>query len=108
MDANGTTVGSTAVYTCLDGFELSGVARISCLQTGYWSDLPPQCVVLIDCGPLDAPTKGFVTSGETTIGSNATFSCEIGFELIGEATVLCLDTGSWSGSPTCEIKGLYR
>uniref|UniRef100_A0A3B1KFF3 E-selectin n=1 Tax=Astyanax mexicanus TaxID=7994 RepID=A0A3B1KFF3_ASTMX len=36
--------------------------------------------------------------------STCTFSCEEGFELVGESTLTCLKTGNWSAeTPTCEV-----
>ena len=105
VTASTTTVGSTAVYACLDGFQLMGAASVECLSTGSWSDNPPQCM-LMACSPLESPSNGSVSIPDgTAVGSIATFSCEIGFELQGEATLQCLDTGSWSSlPPQCVLK----
>lgn len=56
-----------------------------------------------DCGPLDAPTNGGVIHEQTTYESVATYSCTIGYNLIGETTRMCQDNGSWSGmEPVCQ------
>ena len=58
---------------------------------------------MFNCGPGDvvSPANGAVTFDRTTFGSVATFSCNTGFALIGDATRTCELTG-WSGSnPTC-------
>ena len=34
-----------------------------------------------------------------TYGDTCTFSCDSGYELIGEAQQQCLDTGQWSADP---------
>ena len=39
------TVGDTAVYSCDDGYSLSGVDMVICLEDGQWSDHPPTCVL---------------------------------------------------------------
>ena len=105
VTASTTTVGSTAVYACLDGFQLMGAASVECSSTGDWSDYPPKCM-LITCPPLESPSNGSVSiSDGTAAGSNATFFCEVGYELLGEATLQCLDTGSWtSPPPQCVLK----
>ena len=47
--ANGTVTwtglipGSTATYTCDEGFELNGVQNRTCQSDGTWSDVPPTC-----------------------------------------------------------------
>ena len=33
------------------------------------------------------------------IGGRATFSCEHGYKLLGDADISCLTSGSWSGWP---------
>ena len=58
----------------------------------------------VDCGSLSAPANGQVdlTSG-TTFGQTATYSCNTGYNLVGDSTRTCQATGVWSGSaPTCE------
>lgn len=55
-----------------------------------------------DCGPLSAPLDGFVVVTATTFGNTGTFTCKPGHGLVGMETVLCLDTGEWSGMvPSC-------
>ena len=57
----------------------------------------------VDCGNLTDPANGQVnhTSG-TTFGENATYSCNTGYNLVGDRTRTCQATANWSGSPpTC-------
>ena len=39
----GLTPGSTATYTCNEGFELNGVQTRTCQSDATWSDDPPTC-----------------------------------------------------------------
>ena len=58
---------------------------------------------VVNCGNLTNPDNGQVnhTSG-TTFGQNATYSCNTGYNLVGNSTRTCQATGNWSGSPpTC-------
>ena len=58
----------------------------------------------MDCGSLTDPANGQVnhTAG-TTFKQIATYSCNIGYNLVGDSTRTCQATGNWSGSsPTCE------
>ena len=58
----------------------------------------------VDCGNLNDPANGSVnhTSG-TTFGQTATYSCNTGYNLVGDSIRTCQATGVWSGSaPTCE------
>ena len=43
VSQTGTTVSSTATYTCNDGFELFGRKTRECLSSGIWSGIEPQC-----------------------------------------------------------------
>ena len=66
-----------------------------------------QCIISsdIDCGYLDAPENGTVSVSGTTYNLVATYSCDPGYGLIGDAMRTCLATGNWSGSePTCTSK----
>ena len=64
----------------------------------------------MDCGSLTDPANGQVdlTSG-TTFGQTATYSCNTGYNLVGDSTRTCQATGEWSGStPTCQGVVLLR
>jgi len=57
----------------------------------------------VDCGNLPDPDNGQVnhTAG-TTFRETATYSCNTGYNLVGDSTRTCNATGEWSGSaPTC-------
>ena len=63
----------------------------------------PLILTVVDCGNLTHPANGQVdhTAG-TTFGQTATFSCNTGYNLVGDSTLTCQATGNWSGSaPTC-------
>ena len=58
----------------------------------------------MDCGNLTNPSNGQVdhTAG-TTFGENATYSCNTGYNLVGDNIRTCQVTGNWSGNaPTCQ------
>ena len=57
----------------------------------------------VNCGSLTDPVNGSVnhTAG-TTFGQTATYSCNTGYELVGNSIHTCQASGNWSGSvPTC-------
>ena len=63
----------------------------------------------VDCDNLTDPANGQVdhTTG-TTFGQTATYSCNTGYNLVGDSTRTCQATGEWSGSaPTCESMLLH-
>ena len=58
----------------------------------------------MDCGTLTDPANGQVnnTAG-TTFGQTATYTCDIGYNLVGENTRICQADGIWSGiDPLCQ------
>ena len=56
----------------------------------------------VDCGSLTDPVNGAVTVTNTTFNSTATYSCNDGYSLVGDTTITCLASASWSGGePTC-------
>ena len=61
-------------------------------------------LAVVDCGNLTDPDNGQVnhTAG-TTFGKTATYSCNTGYNLVGDSTRTCQATGNWSGSaPACQ------
>ena len=61
-------------------------------------------LAVVDCGNLTNPGNGSVThTAGTTFGQTATYSCDTGYNLVGNSTRTCQATGNWSGSvPTCQ------
>ena len=60
-------------------------------------------LIVVDCGNLTDPANGQVThTSGTTFGQTATYSCNTGYNLVGDSTRTCQAAGEWSGSaPTC-------
>ena len=61
-------------------------------------------LTVVDCGSLTDPANGSVNHTAGTIfRQNATYSCNTGYNLVGDSTRTCQATGNWSGSaPTCQ------
>lgn len=53
-----------------------------------------------DCGPLSVPMNGSSSGHETTFPNTISFSCDLGFVMIGSQTRKCLSNGHWSGNET--------
>ena len=43
---SGLSVGDTASYTCIFGFELVGNVTVTCRDGGQWSSHPPVCQII--------------------------------------------------------------
>ena len=51
------------------------------------------------CSDLAAPLYGSVTVDGTTTGSTASYSCDDGYELVGDVMRVCMSDSEWSGTP---------
>ena len=64
----------------------------------YYTCLLP----VVDCGSPGIPQNGQVDVDDTAFRSVATYSCDEGYELVGEASRVCGSDGEWSESiPSC-------
>lgn len=86
-----------------------GAAACSCLPGHDLVDGKCTCrmgtaCALVDCGPLADPANGVVTTtGATTYGNKATYSCTTNFMPSSTEPRRCEASGSWSGAAaTCE------
>src|SRR5690606_32754661 len=87
--------------------DVSAITR-TCGENGTWSGDPPTCSP-VDCGAPQRPRtvagayNGNVqTSGGTTFGARATYSCNTGLVLSSTPDRVCQPDGTWSGSvPKC-------
>ena len=57
----------------------------------------------VECPNLERPRFGRVVMTGISFGSTATYSCQIGYRLVGEPTRTCQANGQWSGvAPVCK------
>ena len=58
----------------------------------------------MNCSTLTDPANGQVShTAGTTFRQTATYSCDTGYNLVGDSTRTCQADGIWSGSaPICE------
>ncbi|XP_064386497.1 sushi, von Willebrand factor type A, EGF and pentraxin domain-containing protein 1-like [Halichondria panicea] len=96
-----TTLGGMVTYTCVSGYEVSTTAMATCMASGMWETVPTCSPV--DCGSLDALSNGAVdTSSGTTFMMTATYTCNTGYNIVGEATRTCRADTIWTPeAPTC-------
>merc|ERR1711871_1911647 len=102
---NATHAGSTAVYTCKQGYFMSGLSDssvITCQDDGLWSDSPPSCTPL-RCN-LPKKVKHSVSSVSCQhFGCIRAYECESPYQLIGTSETTCQADGMWSPAPECVI-----
>ena len=116
MILQGTTFGQSVVYSCNEGFTLNGDARRTCTVNGNWTGSAPSCdrewlslvdivlqklsCVAVDCGGLDAPANGHVTTSQGThFMDTALYSCSPGYNLTGCSEAVCQSNATWSCNP---------
>ncbi|XP_053399661.1 sushi, von Willebrand factor type A, EGF and pentraxin domain-containing protein 1-like isoform X2 [Mercenaria mercenaria] len=93
LESNGTT--TVAVYSCPNGYEVSGPETLTCNSSGVWDSTPSTCV----CEAPPSPLFGNVLSNKTT----AVYSCDQGYILKGTSTRTCQEDGrGWTDTaPSC-------
>ncbi|NWY42555.1 SVEP1 protein, partial [Sylvia atricapilla] len=102
VDVQGLTFLSTALYTCKPGFELLGNTTVLCGEDGQWLGGRPVCK------PIQCPRPKKILNGKYSFtnfhyGQTVRYFCDRGFQLQGEETLRCLETGEWSTeAPSCK------
>ena len=60
---------------------------------------------VVDCGDPGAPRNGLRELSSTVLHSDAQYSCNHGYKLVGDKVRFCLASGEWSGFlPVCKRK----
>uniref|UniRef100_A0A667ZKN9 Sushi, von Willebrand factor type A, EGF and pentraxin domain-containing protein 1 n=1 Tax=Myripristis murdjan TaxID=586833 RepID=A0A667ZKN9_9TELE len=93
--------GSVVSYSCMNGFTLRREVSVFCLGSGQWSSPYPECI------PVECPQPAEISNGIVDVQglmylSTALYSCKPGYNLVGNSTVLCGESGLWIGGvPSC-------
>ncbi|XP_013391007.1 sushi, von Willebrand factor type A, EGF and pentraxin domain-containing protein 1 [Lingula anatina] len=101
-EGNSFKFGDVVTYKCNKGYKLEGQKSRRCMATKTWTGNDPTCVE-IKCDEPRVPKHGEVIGRRVTFASKVSFQCDAGYNLVGNATLECLESGEWSApSPTCE------
>ncbi|XP_024947533.1 locomotion-related protein Hikaru genki isoform X4 [Cephus cinctus] len=109
--------GGRVVFACMWGHRLSGAQSIRCDGDGTWNGTMPTCSE-ITCAPPSAPRSGQIVEHERPsgkkrgrghkVGALVRFACLPGHQLLGEASIICTENGTWSHQPpVCEVRCPY-
>ena len=91
VSLSGTTVGSTATYTCNDGFRLQGQSTRTCQTNGQWSRRAPTCQRKLDVANLcDHPVPS-----STLYQYTAVTSLSLALQLLTVVTSPIPRMGGW-------------
>ena len=106
---NGKIEGSVAEYYCNSGYNIDGGVRRVCQSNGLWSGVAPRCIQLqcqLHPGQLSRGSVSISSSGPPySVGTLASYTCDEGYERVGDNSRTCQSDGQWSGSvPQCRLK----
>ncbi|XP_030077479.1 complement receptor type 2, partial [Microcaecilia unicolor] len=102
FDLEDALFGSTATFSCNEGYRLVGRAERKCQHDGLWSHSVPTCEPVICQEPPEIVGGTYSGRGkeEYTYQSSVTYHCnEPSLSLIGEPSIFCTEYGKWSGNP---------
>ncbi|XP_018338523.1 PREDICTED: uncharacterized protein LOC108746318 isoform X2 [Trachymyrmex septentrionalis] len=107
-----TTYLSQVQYTCDDGYEMTGRARLICDVDERWNGPPPRCEPILCDPPATVAHSSIEIERESVLSNTSnqslqvnsivTYTCEKGYRLVGYRQIMCLSTGSYDRvAPTC-------
>ncbi|XP_076046526.1 sushi, von Willebrand factor type A, EGF and pentraxin domain-containing protein 1-like [Oratosquilla oratoria] len=95
--------GTEIEYDCQPGYKLIGGSKRTCAATGEWDTPSPICYESY-CNELDALENGHMTYHGSGQNSRVTYSCNSGYELVGEFESVCQADRKWQGEmPECKM-----
>ena len=109
--------GRTIIYPCFQACKELYAACGMVLETFYKPVNVLYCTVLVKsldpnkcyyepviCPPLQSPSFGKVVTSGHTLFNVSRYSCNMGFEMVGDAVRTCTYSGSWNGTaPICKF-----
>ncbi|XP_045784937.1 locomotion-related protein Hikaru genki [Maniola jurtina] len=98
------SLGGRAVFACAWGYRLVGAPGLECEPGGRWSADAPRCLPIYCPDPL-VPARGRLVKAAATrdgkfpVGDLVVYSCEDGYQVEGESSIVCTESGFWSHPP---------
>nr|XP_054772108.1 sushi, von Willebrand factor type A, EGF and pentraxin domain-containing protein 1-like [Lytechinus pictus] len=100
--------GESIEFSCDEGYELAGASKVVCQPDGTWNETIPTCDA-IECGPAPSVHNASISHlTSSTYRGTAVYSCNEGYELVGNPSVYCMSNGDWSAADfTCQGSSNY-
>ncbi|NXF98938.1 C4BPA protein, partial [Sakesphorus luctuosus] len=100
-------VGTQLQYQCRPGYVRNGNESpvVTCLPNSTWSEKPDFCIGK-SCGQPIITNGNFHVETNLLLGATITFSCNVGYLLLGPASAQCVFKNGdvyWNNIPSCEI-----
>ncbi|XP_030030346.2 uncharacterized protein LOC115447445 isoform X1 [Manduca sexta] len=98
-------VGASVQYSCDEGHLLVGPTVRTCLDTGFYDEIPPVCK-RIECGyPAEIAHGSYsLINGSVSYLSHVQYSCQAGYEMVGRSRLVCDIDERWNGPPPrCDV-----
>ena len=94
--------GARVQYYCNPGYLISAENDIlRCNDNSEWEGNTPTCTLVV-CDIIDTVENGAVDGSIYTNGSVLTFTCNDGYQLAGNSSIVCTSQGTWSNpTPLC-------
>ncbi|NXE20886.1 CR2 protein, partial [Ardeotis kori] len=100
------TMGMSVTYICDAGYYLVGNAVVFCRASGSWTRPGPRCEE-VTC-PQPPNIANGLHNGQSlekfSRGVTLNYRCKDGYEMVGNMSIYCMETGVWS-SPLPRCKG---
>ncbi|XP_023234733.1 sushi, von Willebrand factor type A, EGF and pentraxin domain-containing protein 1-like [Centruroides sculpturatus] len=88
-------VGSVVYYKCNNGYMISNSNAVKCAIKSRWEGDIPRCE-RVNCGlPPVIPNANY-EGRDHKFGGVITYRCELGYELVSNGEISCLENGVWS------------
>ncbi|XP_054906235.1 sushi, von Willebrand factor type A, EGF and pentraxin domain-containing protein 1-like isoform X2 [Poeciliopsis prolifica] len=91
----------TINFTCNPGYNLRGSKTITCNRRGKYDPKPPKCIA-VTCFTPDEVENGrhsWNSDLEPEYRQTIRFTCNTGYNLVGNKTIRCTETGEYNSQP---------